>query len=69
MAVRTCSSAHCGGIDQEIRDVCLEMGWGGRDPILTRDEHGFCACYCSCLAFGTMVQTWWRRAGSARSSR
>lgn len=55
--VRTCSSAHCSGADAEINTLCKELGWPVNHPVLTRDDQGPCICSCSCLAFGTPVQT------------
>ncbi|MEE1735078.1 hypothetical protein PUR49_00660, partial [Streptomyces sp. BE147] len=56
MAIRTCSSAHCRSISWELADFCADMGVPVSTPAITRDEQGVCACSCSCLAFGTMVQ-------------
>ncbi|MCX4968007.1 hypothetical protein OHA98_25250 [Streptomyces sp. NBC_00654] len=56
MAIRTCSSAHCRSISWELAEFCADMGVPVSTPAITRDEQGTCACSCSCLAFGTMVQ-------------
>ena len=55
--VRTCSSAHCSGADAEINTLCKELDWPVNHPVLTRDDQGPCICTCSCLAFGSPVQT------------
>lgn len=57
MAVRSCESSHCSGADAEINQICKDLGWPVNHPVLTRDSQGPCVCTCSCLAFGTMVQT------------
>jgi len=56
MALRPCSSAHCGGADAEINEICKAEGWPVNHPVLTRDAQGPCTCSCSCLAHGTPVQ-------------
>lgn len=56
MAIRNCSSAHCGAADPEINQICKELGWPVNHPVLTRDDQGPCICSCSCLAHGTPVQ-------------
>lgn len=55
--VRQCSSAHCGSIDTELNEVCKQSGWSVNHPVITRDANGVCTCSCSCLAFGTPIQT------------
>jgi hypothetical protein len=55
--LRNCSSAHCSGADAEINELCKQLGWPVNHPVLTRDDQGPCLCTCSCLAFGTLVQT------------
>lgn len=55
--VRQCSGLHCSAVDAEINQVCKDVGWSVNHPVLTRDANGPCTCSCSCLAFGTPVQS------------
>src|SRR5579875_385137 len=55
--VRQCSSAHCSAADPLINEICKQLGWPVNHPVLTRDDQGPCICSCSCLAFGTLVES------------
>jgi hypothetical protein len=57
MPVRECSSGHCSVSDPLLHIICHENELDVGTPVLTEDETGPCVCRCSCLAFGTMVQS------------
>lgn len=53
-----CPSAHCSGIQGPVNEVCKASGWGINHPVIVQKPDGtICYCSCSCLAFGTPVQT------------
>ena len=55
--VRECNRGHCHKSDREIWELCEALDLEAGYPVLTRDEDGPCTCACSCLAFGTPIQT------------
>lgn len=55
MSVRECEAAHCSGADNEINEICKQLGWPIGNPVLTRDSQGPCTCTCSCLALNTPI--------------
>jgi hypothetical protein len=58
MALNPCPSAHCSGIQGNVNEVCKASGWGVNHPVIVQQADGsICYCTCSCLAFGTPVQT------------
>jgi hypothetical protein len=51
-----CESAHCGGIQGQVNEICKATGWGVNHPVIVQKPDGtICYCSCSCLAFGTPV--------------
>lgn len=58
MALNPCPSAHCSGIQGNVNEVCKATGWGVSHPVVVSMPDGsVCYCTCSCLAFGTPVET------------
>jgi len=52
-----CSSEHCGGVQNNINNICKAQGWPVGNPVFTTEpQHpDGCYCCCSCLALGTPV--------------
>ncbi|MDA9421113.1 fibronectin type III domain-containing protein [Bradyrhizobium sp. CCBAU 53380] len=52
-----CGDPYCGAIQVDINEYCQHTGIGGDVPVPQNPESGKCWCCCSCMAWGTPIET------------